>query len=107
MNLKGGEMKHWKETVIKSEEIKWKRPRFKITEDGKSDVVITIPLTAMLEAQAKRAFTEGMLAMLQFHLEAQANDKLIDIPDMVKVFKDCGLPEVAKMLEDKAGALIE
>lgn len=89
-------MKHWKETIIKSKEIKWKRPPIKTIEDNKLDVIVTIPLTALFEAQAERSFAEGMLEMLRFHIQSQNDKKLIDVADLVKLFNECGFPRIAK-----------
>jgi len=93
-------MKHWKETVIKSEQMKWKRPPIKNIDDGKLDVIITIPLTELFEAQAKGSFAEGMLSMMQFHMKSQTDEKYIGMTDIVKLFKDAGLPEIAAKFED-------
>jgi len=97
-------MTHWKETVIKSKELLSKRPRWKIVEDGKSDILVTIPITDLLECQARRAFAAGMVTMMKFHLRGQNDKKTIEVADVVKLFNDCGLPEVAKQLEDSVNS---
>lgn len=94
-------MKHWKETLIKSENIKWTRPRVKTIKDGKLDFILTVPVTSLFESQARQSFAEGMIEMLKFHIYHDA--KPIEFPEIVKLFGDCGLPEVAKAL-NKYGA---
>lgn len=87
-------MRHWKDTVLKSNQIKWKRPPIKNIEDGKLDILITIPLTSLFEIQAKTAFADGMLAMLKFHIE----NETIKAEDLIKFFTDCGLSEIGERL---------
>ena len=89
---------HWKETVIKSKSIKWKLPKVKSIEDGKLDVTLTLPLTSLFEYQAKTAFAQGMMTMMQFHIQSQTNNKLIGTADIIKLFNDCGLPEIANKI---------
>lgn len=89
-------MKNWKDTVIKSESIKWKRVTPKTITDGKLDIDLHLPLTALFEAQAKNSFAYGMMTMMQFHTQSQRDNKLIEVGDIIKLFNDCGLPEIAK-----------
>jgi len=90
---------HWKETLIRSEQIKWKRLPVKHIADGKMDIQVNIPLTDLCEAQAKEAFTGGMLTMLQFHVQRQVEERAIEIADLIKLFNDCGLPEAANQFK--------
>ena len=94
-------MKHWRETLIKSEDIKWNRPRVKTIKDGKLDFILTVPITNLFEGQARQSFAEGMVEMLKFHINHDA--KPIEFPEIVKLFKDCGLPEVARALSKYDG----
>ena len=90
---------HWKETLIENERIQWKRLPIKHIADGKLDIQISIPLTKLLEAQAKEAFTGGMLTMLQFQTQKQTENSKIEIADLAKLFNDCGLPEAANQFK--------
>lgn len=91
-------MRHWKNTILKSNQIKWKRPPIKNIEDGKLDMLIKISLTSLFEIQAKTAFADGMLAMLEFHVKKQGENETIEIEDLIKFFTDCGLPEIGERL---------
>ena len=93
-------MKHWKDTIIESGQIKWKRPRVKGIEDGKLDVYITIPLTSLFEAQAKKSFAAGMFRMMEFHVRKQGEGAVIELSDLMKLFNDCGLPEIARQFKE-------
>jgi len=84
-------MKHWKETLLKSENIKWTRPRIKNIKDGKLDFNLTIPFTGLFESQARQSFAEGMIEMLKFHIHHD-NNKPIEFDEIVQLFEDCGLP---------------
>ena len=89
-------IKHWRDALADSGEIKWKRPPIKNIDDGKLDIIITVPLTELFEAQTKRAFGYGMLAMLAFHVQKQKGRKRIGVQDIVDLFNNFGLPEIAK-----------
>ena len=95
---------HWKDAMIKSSEFHWKKPLVENVEDGKLDVIVNIPLTSLYEKQAKRAFTHGMLTMLQFNVKKAEENSPIDISDLVKLFTDCGLPEIAKKIKMEASS---
>lgn len=92
-------MKHWKETVFKSEQIKWKRPPIKNIKDGKLDILITIPLTSLFEAQARHAYIEGMRSMMEMLIQSQTEKRVIEVTDIVKLLNDCGFPELAKEIQ--------
>ena len=91
---------NWKDTVIKSESIKWKRLTPKNVEDGKLDFIFTLPLTSLFEYQAKTAFAQGMMTMMQFHIQSQTDNKLIEGSDLIKLFNDSGLPEIARQFDN-------
>lgn len=93
--MKEAKIKHWRDALATSKEIKWKRPPIKHIEDGKLDIIITVPLTELFEAQTKRAFGYGMIAMLDFHVRKQKDDKLIEVQDIIDLFNRFGLPEIA------------
>ena len=88
-------IKHWRDALVTTKEIKWKRPPIKNVEDGKLDIIITIPLAELFEAQTKRAFGYGMLAMLNFHVHRSEADKPIELEELINLFKEFGLPEIA------------
>jgi len=88
-------IEHWKDALATSKEIKWKRPPIKNIEDGKLDIIITVPLTELFEAQTKRAFGYGMIAMLDFHVQKHKGDKPIEVQDIIDLFTKFGLSEIA------------
>ena len=91
---------NWRESVLKSHEVKWTRPIPKNIDDGKMDIIITLPLTALFEAQAKRSFAAGMDTAMKFFAKYLEGDKPIEVEDLVKFFADSGFPEKAKGLPD-------
>ena len=97
--MKGENIMHWEETLIKSKSIKWKQ-RIKNTNDGKLDFDFHLPLTELFRSQARESFTHGMFTMLQFHAKHQGNEKAIELEDLVALFNECGLPEIAKIISD-------
>jgi hypothetical protein len=100
---KARKIEHWRDALATSKEIRWKRPPIKNIEDGKLDIIITIPLTELFEAQTKRAFGYGMLAMLDFHIQKQMNKKRIEVQDIIDLFNNFGLPEIAKQIAQNTG----
>ncbi len=93
---------HWKETVIKSKSIKWKAPKLVKIPDGKLDIFLELPLASLFEDQAKQSFAHGMFAVMQFHAQrSQEDKKVIELSDLVKLFNECGLPEIAKQFTPK------
>jgi hypothetical protein len=89
--------KHWRETVVRSEDLRWKRPQMELVEDGKADIRITIPLTKLLQQQAQLSYAEGMLTMLKFH-RGWPRGKPIQFSDIMKLLRDCGLGDIAKKM---------
>lgn len=85
---------NWEEILIKSKDIKWKH-HLKNTSDGKLDFDLHLPLTDLFRGQTKIAFSQGMLTMLQFHIKHQEDKKAIEVEDLVALFRECGLPEIA------------
>ena len=59
-------MKKYSDTLLQNKDIKWRVPKWKISEDGKVDIDIHIPLTAILQKQAYRSFNYGVGALLDF-----------------------------------------
>lgn len=98
---KAQKIKHWRDALATSKEIKWKRPPIKNIEDGKLDIIITVPLTELFESQTKRAFGYGMLAMLDYHVHRAENKKPIEVDELINLFNSFGLPEIARQLFQK------
>ena len=86
---------HWKDTVIKSEQILWKRPKIKTIKDNKLDFILTLPFTNLFEQQAKHSFFEGVRVTMEFIRDKEGEFGVSDINDFLI---DCGYAEV---LEDK------
>jgi hypothetical protein len=91
-------MKHWKETVIKQEQIKWKRPPIKNIKDGKLDIILTIPLTGLFEAQAKHSYLEGMQSVMELLIQSQKEKTSIEQADIIKMLNTCGFPELVNIV---------
>ena len=89
---------HWRDSLLKSEQVKWRRPPVKNIKDGKLDILITLPLTALFEVQAQRAFGDGMLAMATFQIKMYEANKVPQLTDFVKLFEEVGLPGYAEQL---------
>ena len=87
---------HWRETLIKSSDIAWKKLKPITTDDGKLDIILSLPLTTLFEQQAKRSFALGMNVVLQFLTQHHKENKPIEPEDIVKLLYDCGLPEKEK-----------
>ena len=51
---------NWRDTLIKNKDIQWKHPKIKYIEDGKVDMILTIPFTNILEQQAKLSFLKAI-----------------------------------------------
>jgi hypothetical protein len=76
---------NYKDTVLKQNQIKWRRPPVKYIEDGKLDVVVSIPLTRVIEGQAQISFAWGCFEALSWLGDTQQKQ--------IKI--------TSKMLEDK------
>ncbi len=92
---------NWEETLIKSKDIKW-RYHVKNTDDGKLDFDLHLPLTGLFKMQTRMAFANGMITMLRFHVKHQADKKAVEIEDLVALFNECGLPEIADKMMNEA-----
>jgi hypothetical protein len=57
---------NWKDTVFKQSQVKWKNPKFKYVDDNNIDLILTIPITGLLEQQARQSFTIGVSEVLKF-----------------------------------------
>jgi S-methylmethionine-dependent homocysteine/selenocysteine methylase len=64
---------NWKDTLIKSEDITWKNPKIKNLKDGRIDFILTIPLTNIVEMQARLSFLK---AIREYHFFMIDNAKL-------------------------------
>ncbi len=86
---------HWKDTVLKQREIRWSHPEFKYVDDNKIDIILTIPITRLLEEQARRSFTNGVFEMLK-HVANTPIDDSVDVSQVLKdKFIEWGLPQNA------------
>ena len=95
-------IKHWRDALADSKEIKWKRPPIKNIDDGKLDIIITVPLTELFEAQTKRAFGYGMIVMLDWYIQRQKVRKPIEIQEITDMFTSFGVPEIANQIAQKS-----
>ena len=59
-------MTTYKETILKTQDVNWKQPTIKLVEDGRMDLIFTIPLTEVLDLQAKLSFFAGIKAVTDF-----------------------------------------
>lgn len=73
----------YKATVIKNQDIKWKHPKIEYIEDGKVDMILTIPLTGILELQAFRSFAAGAKAVFTFFQDNQ-NRSIEEVKELLK-----------------------
>lgn len=69
---------NWKDTVIKNKDIQWKHPKIKYVEDGKIDFILTLPLTHIIEMQAKRSFLMGIMDYNAFIVDLLTDGKDLD-----------------------------
>jgi hypothetical protein len=83
----------WQDTIIKQTEFEWKSPKFKQVDDNKLDIIVTIPLQSLIEAQAKRSFQNGVIAMLYFTAQAPEKDGKITTESLLEQFKEWEMPE--------------
>ncbi len=58
---------NYKDTILK--EIKWHNTSTVQSDDGKLDLILRIPLTDILDAQAKNSFAKGVQEGAQFILD--------------------------------------
>jgi hypothetical protein len=87
---------HWKDTVLKSSQIKWTNCKPKSIDDGKLDFDLHIPLTSIFEGQARISFAQGLTTMFEFMNDLIQTKKQINLQDFVKFYEDCGYPDFAK-----------
>ncbi len=78
-------MMNYKDSLIKYELVV---PNAQWVDDGRQDVIITIPLTSLLDQQAKAAFLRGVNTAYNF-IVATLNDEAIDTPEkFTEAFKN-------------------
>jgi hypothetical protein len=86
---------NWKDTVFKQSQIKWKNPKFKYVDDNNIDLILTIPITNLLEQQARQSFTQGVFEMLK-HIASTPTDGSVNVSQLLKEkFIEWGLPQKA------------
>jgi hypothetical protein len=83
---------HYKETLLKQKEIKFRMPKLKINDDGKVDIAIHIPLTNILEGQALKSFTYGVFAIIELHANCVAENMILTTGMIRAKFIEWGLP---------------
>jgi hypothetical protein len=88
----------WERTLVKSKDIKWQH-KVRNTSDGKLDFDIHLPLTAIIQGQARRSYAQGMIDMMAFHVKHQEASQPIDIDDLYELFLKAGFPEIAERIK--------
>lgn len=84
-------MGSYKDTILKQEQIKWKRPPVKIINDDKVDLIITIPLTEILDCQAKTSYFAGANEIFKYIMSVIDEKKIINEDDVKSKLREMGL----------------
>ena len=92
--MKKQTISNWKDTLIKSKNIKWKQKLTNV-EDGKLDFDLHLPLTELFEKQAFTSFLYGMIFVFKFDMGILKENRSIEVADLHKLFTDAGYPEFA------------
>lgn len=92
--------RHYRNSLLTQRDIKWK-PKTTTTEDGGVDLTIRVPLSKMLDVQAKRACALGVVATLTFMAECIERDKPIDAVALSLFVDELGIPELKTRLTHK------
>lgn len=82
----------YKDTILKQSSIKWK-PKLTMSDDGKVDIDIHIPLTDLLDKQARVSFGQGILVAFGFFADKQVEEKVITSEIIKAKFTEWGLPK--------------
>ena len=90
---------HWEETLLKN--IKWEPLPIEYTDDNRTDILLRVPITNLLKAQARRSFLAGMGCMFLLFSNPKTKEKPITADDLSKLFTDGGYPEVVEKLKKK------
>lgn len=91
----------YQNTIIKQSELQWTPPKIKQSKDGKIDLKFTIPLTAILDTQAKRAFMQGVVEALGFVGNCQEQQVIITKELLDTKFSEWGISELSEILKAK------
>lgn len=91
----------YKDTIIKQKELQWMPPKIRQIKDGKIDLKFTIPLTTILDTQAKRAFMQGIVEALGFVGSCQEQKVIITKELLDRKFSEWGIPELSEILKTK------
>ena len=83
---------NYKDTILKQKEFNWTNPKINISKDGKVDFDIHIPLTDILDKQAQRSFTFGVIELMKFAAKLQQKEQLITPSLLRSKFIEWGLP---------------
>ena len=84
-------MVNYKDTILAQKQIKWKRPPAKVIDDGRVDIIITIPLTEILDLQAKTSYFAGANEIFKFIIEKLLNHEEFDEDEIKNKLRDMGL----------------
>jgi hypothetical protein len=90
---------HWKDTLIKAKNIKWKAGKLKWKDDGSWDLNIHIPLDMVLKRQAKYSFMAGVAETISWWGKCQGTGTKLDTPDIQKWLIERGCNELAEKLD--------
>ena len=85
---------NYKDAILK--DVKFKSKGIRWIKDGKSDLIITVPMTAILDAQAKYAFSMGAIEVLHFVANMQQAGKQIDTNTINGQLREWGIIEGLK-----------
>lgn len=86
---------HWKETMFKQSEIRWKQPKFKYVDDDNIDLILTVPISKLIEEQARKSFTFGVYEVLKFMGSVKV-DGSVNLNKLLKdKFIEWGMPQSA------------
>lgn len=83
---------NYKDTLIDFSKVEWKPPTMELVDDGKIDLTIKVPVTDLVNSQAKRTW---VLALKEYERFIKT---LVDKPDeanaqIEKQYKEWGLLE--------------
>jgi hypothetical protein len=92
---------NYKDTILKQSQIKWHRPPVKYIDDGKLDLVLNIPLTAVIEGQAEQSFFLGACQALGWIGEMQESKEPITQKMLDVKLKEWGIYKLYRLAQIK------
>ena len=81
----------YQDTILTDEQIQFRPLPVKRIEDGKVDIVVTIPLTNLLEAQAKASFFVGITECFKWFMRSFGDNKIPTEEDVKLQLAEWGL----------------